>query len=155
MRGLKMAAIAAATTAALASGGPALGVGMGATQVARGQSGEREAITPQKLTKNVPGYQLDAGKQIVCLRMRIKNVGKKAFSEFVGTGAKLRLRGGVTEEASITGGGACSSPGTVKLRPGRSKIVNLPYEIRKSDRIVGFEYTASSGFGENTPKWTF
>jgi hypothetical protein len=147
--------MAAAVVGSLVIAAPALGAGMGATQVARGQSGEREAITPLKLTDNVPGYQVEAGQRVACLRVRVRNVGKKAFSEFVGTGAKIRLRGGVTESASITGGGACSSSGTIKLRPGKSTTVNLPYKIRKSDRIVGFQYTASSGFGKNTPTWTF
>ena len=144
-----------ACTCALAVAVPALGVGMGKTQVAKGQSGERQAITPLKVTDNVPGYTVGAGKRIACLKLRVKNVGTKAFSEFPGTGADLRLRGGVTEDASITGGGACKSTGLIKLKPGKSVEVQLPYELRKSDRIVGFQYTASSGFGTNTPVWTF
>jgi hypothetical protein len=155
MRVRKTAAIAAAGATALAIATPAFGAGMGATQVALGQSGEREAITPLRLTDNVPGYQIEAGKRVVCLRVKVRNVGKKTFTEFVGTGGKLRLRGGVTENASITGGGACPSSGTIKLRPGKTTTVYLPYKIRKSDRVVGFEYTASSGFGKNTPRWSF
>ena len=155
MRTRTTMALGVAAATALAIAPQALGAGMGATQVAQGQSGEREAITPLKLTDNVPGYQIEAGKRVVCLRVKVRNVGKKTFTEFVGTGAKLRLRGGVTENASITGGGACSSSGTIKLRPGKATTVNLPYKIRKSDRIVGFQYTASSGFGKNTPRWSF
>jgi hypothetical protein len=141
--------------ACLAVAAPAFGVGMGKAQIANGQSGERQAITPLKLTKNVQGYTLEAGETMVCLNLRVKNVGKAAFEEFVGTGAKLRLKGGVTVKAQIAGGGVCKSMGLVKLKPGKAITGNLPFVLRKTDRIVGFEYTASSGFGTNTPKWTF
>lgn len=139
----------------LAATTPALGVGMGKTQIALGQSGEREAITPLKLSDNVSGYQVDAGKKLVCLKVKVRNAGKKTFTEAVGNGAQLRLRGGVTESPRITGGGLCKSTGTIRLRPGASITVNLPFMIRKKDRVAGFEYTASSGYGTNKPVWAF
>lgn len=144
-----------AITTGLVVATPALGVGMGKAQIANGQSGEKQAVTPLKLTKNVQGYDLEQGETMVCLRLRVKNVGKAAFEEFPGTGAKLRLRGGVTVQAQIAGGGVCKSMGLIKLKPGRTIVGNLPFTLRKTDRIIGFEYTASSGFGTNTPVWKF
>jgi hypothetical protein len=152
----RFATAAIAVGMVLAATTPALGVGLGKTQIANGQTdGERQAVTPLKLTKDVAGYTVSAGKKIVCLRLKIRNAGPKALEEFPGTGAKLRLKGGVTQEAAITGGGVCKSGGLIKLKPGKSITFNLPFEIRKSDKIIGFEYTASSGFGTNTPVWAF
>lgn len=144
-----------ATTTGLAVATPALGVGLGKMQIALGQNGERQAVTPLSIVRNVTGYEVPAGQKVVCLKIKFRNVGSKAFTEFPGTGAKLRLRGGVTVNSLITGGGLCKSMGLIKLKPGKSIVGNLPFEIRKTDRIVGLEYTASSGFGTNKPVWAF
>lgn len=148
-------AVALGLGIALAAAAPALGAGMGATQIALGQNGEREAITPRVLVDRVAGYDLDAGKRLACLTVKVRNVGRAKFSEFVGNGAKLRLRGGVLERPSIAGGGACKSSGTITLKKGKSTTVKLPFVINKTARIIGFQYTASSGFGTNTPVWRF
>jgi hypothetical protein len=149
------AAVALGLGIALATTAPALGVGMGKAQIALGQNGEREAITPLTLADNVTGYQLDAGKRLVCLRVKVRNAGEATFTEFVGNGAKLRLRGGVNESPRIAGGGLCQSTGTIKLKRNASTSLNLPFILNKTARVVGFEYVASSGYGTNKPVWGF
>lgn len=156
MRAARLGAmIALGLGVTLATTAPALGAGMGARQVALGQSGEREAITPLSLTDDVEGYDIDEGKRVACLRVKVRNVGPRKFSDFIGNGARLRLRGGVVERPSITGGGLCKSSGTITLKKGKSTTVKLPFVINANARIIGFEYTASSGFGTNTPVWRF
>ncbi len=149
------AALALGLGIALATTPPALGAGMGSMQVALGQNDEREAITPLSLTDEVTGYDLDEGKRLACLNVKIRNAGTKKFSEFVGNGARLRLRGGVVERPSITGGGLCKSSGTITLRKGKSTTVKLSFVINANAKIIGFEYVASSGFGTNKPAWRF
>ena len=138
-----------------ASGSAAVRAGeLGKTKVVKGQTaGVKMAVTPIAFKDSVAGYAVDGRYRVGCLTLKVKNLGKSRLDEIVESGSVLVVQGGGEASSFIATGGSCDTASLLKLAPGKTRSITVPFRIRTEAKVLlAYELTASSGFGE-TASW--
>ena len=152
LRPLCSLVVAGCAGLALAASGLAAGTAgeLGKTKVLKGQTaGVKMAVTPTAFKDNVSGYAVDARHRVGCLTVTVKNLGKARLDEIIESGSVLVVQGGGEAPSFIASGGSCDTASLLKLAPGKSKSITVPFRIRKEAKVLlAYELTASSGYGE-------
>ncbi len=148
--------VASSVALALAASGLAAGAAgeLGKTKVLKGQTaGVKLAVTPTAFKDNVSGYGVDGRYRVGCLTVKVKNLGTSRLDEIIESGSVLVVQGGGEASSFIATGGSCDTASILKLPPGKSKSITVPFRIRKEAKVLlAYELTTSSGFGE-TASW--
>lgn len=95
----------------------------------------------------------ESGARFVGVKLRLTNTGQKPFDDSPGNGAKLITNTDEEADATITLGGTCESASSVKIAPGDSRVVCIPFEVPKAQKGVEFQFTLDSGFADDTGQW--
>jgi archaellum component FlaG (FlaF/FlaG flagellin family) len=132
----------AASTGAGASGNHGK---LGDTLTVKGQTKDVIAVTALKVQDPATGYSPDAGKRVVGITFKVKNVGKVRYKDF--PTALLTTRDGESSGSAISTGGSCNSPGLIKLTPGQEKTFCLPFQVAKRGKLATVQYEPDSGYG--------
>ena len=113
-------------------------------------SKEAVKVTVLGVTGPFSGYNLDAGRKLIGIRVRFEGVGSKVYDDPQPNG-QLTVTGGETgkQTSLITGTGKnpCDNP-SLKLTKGETVTSCLAYDIPKSAKPRVFEYATSSGYGD-------
>jgi archaellum component FlaG (FlaF/FlaG flagellin family) len=143
---LTLAGIAVLAFAATAGAGLSGNHGkLGSTLTVKGQTKDVIAVTALKVQDPATGYSPTAGKRVVGISFKVKNVGKVRYKDF--PTALLTTRDGESSGSAISTGGSCNSPGLIKLQPGQSKTFCLPFQVAKRAKLMTVQYTPDSGYG--------
>lgn len=98
-----------------------------------------------------------AGRRFVGVHARFTNEGAKKYDDAVLNGSHLVTDPPKAANPSIVLYGRCRSKPLVplKIAPGKSKKVCLPFQVKKKAAVKGFEFRTNSGYGDETGKWSF
>ena len=118
---------------------------LGDTLTVKGQTKDVIAVTAIRVMDPATGYAPDAGKRVVGVFFKVKNVGKVVYDDF--PTASLTTADGESAGSAISTGGSCNSPGGIKLRPGQTKSFCLPFQVRKAGKLQTLQYLPDSGYG--------
>jgi hypothetical protein len=118
---------------------------LGDTLTVKGQTKDVIAVTALKLQDPATGYSPDAGKRVVGVFFKVKNVGKVRYKDF--PTALLTTRDGESSGSAISTGGSCNSPGLIKLQPGQAKTFCLPFQVAKRGKLLTVQYMPDGGYG--------
>ncbi|HEX6388290.1 MAG TPA: hypothetical protein VFZ89_02550, partial [Solirubrobacteraceae bacterium] len=121
-----------------------------------GQSGYKKpskvkvAVTVKRITGPFSGFNLDAGRKLIGIEVRVTNVGTARFDDAL-PGGRLAVSGGESgKQTSLISTGKkspCDNP-SLKLAPGQSKEVCIAYDIPKAGTPETFEFAVDSGYGD-------
>lgn len=148
MRGrhfLRLGVLGAALTCAAAATASSNHGKVGDTLTVKGQEKDVIAVTVLKTQDPATGYTVDAGKRIIGVIFKVKNVGKVSYDDF--PTALVTTAEGESSASAIATGGTCDSPGGIRLKPGQSRSFCLPFEIAKKGRVVVIQYEPDGGYG--------
>jgi hypothetical protein len=118
---------------------------LGDTLTVKGQTKDVIAVTALKVQDPATGYAPVAGKRVVGIFFKVKNVGKVKYKDF--PSALLTTSDGESAHSAISTGGSCNSPGTITLRPGQSKSFCLPFQVPRKGKLKVLQYETDSGYG--------
>lgn len=118
---------------------------IGDTLVVKGQTKDVIAVTALRIQDPATGYDPDAGKRVVGVFFKVKNVGKVRYKDF--PTALLTTRDGQTSGSAISTGGSCNSPSTITLKPHQSKSFCLPFQVAKKGKLKTVQYEPDGGYG--------
>jgi uncharacterized cupredoxin-like copper-binding protein len=138
------AATTPAATTTTASSGSNHGK-LGDTLTVKGQTKDVIAVTAKDVQDPAHGYDPDAGKRVVGVHFTVKNVGKVVYKDF--PSAQVTTADGESSGSAISVGGSCSSPSTIKLKPGDSKSFCLPFQVAKAGKLKTVQYEPDAGYG--------
>lgn len=122
------------------------------TSTVDGKPEAREKVEVKLLGIRGPfsGFDLPAGHKLIGLDLQIKNVGKIRYDDALPSGT-LILEGGEngkpTNLISGTGTNPCDNP-SLKLKPGQSKKVCAAFDVPTSAKLLTFQYSTDSGYGD-------
>lgn len=141
-----MVVVGTLALAATASGGTGGNHGkLGDTLTVRGQTKDVIAVTAIKVQDPAVGYSPGAGKRVVGIFFKVKNVGKVKYKDF--PSALVTTSDGQSTGSAISTGGSCNSPSTITLRPGQKKSFCLPFQVAKAGKLKTVQYQTDGGYG--------
>ena len=82
------------------------------------------------------------------------NTGNTAYDDAPSNGASLITTANQEADSAVTLGGSCESPSLMKIAPGSTRVLCLPFELRKALKGKTFQFTLDSGFSNETGEWT-
>jgi hypothetical protein len=132
---------------------------IGSTAVLSGESeGEKLEATLLGYTAHVAGGEYDepsAGMQYVGITLRIRNIGKVAYSDSPSNGASVLSSTGRPGKTTLLTSGECgeSFATRVNIAPGEAQEGCIPFEIPEGTEVAKVQWTPSSGFSEETAEW--
>ena len=118
---------------------------LGDTLTVKGQTKDVIAVTALRVMDPATGYTPVAGKRVVGVFFKVKNVGKVVYDDF--PRASLTTADGESSGSAISTGGSCNSPGAIKLKPGEVKTFCLPFQVRKAGKLTVLQYLPDGGYG--------
>ncbi len=89
------------------------------------------------------------GTRFVAIGLSVRNVGRDRLEDAMSNGARLVLTSGTALNASLLNG--CS--GIVEMAPGETRLSCVAFEVPFGVAIQQFEFSADSGFGQETGVW--
>jgi len=112
----------------------------------------RIEVTLVKVETSVTGGEFDApatGSTYRAAQFRLKNVSRKAYSDFPVNGATMLDVGGRRFEAAIVASTSAGQllPDQVKLDPGATALGWILFEVPKGAKIVSVQFAPDSGYG--------
>jgi hypothetical protein len=122
----------------------------------RGFEGLRMNVRILRVFDPAEAGELDeppAGKRLVGVEIRLRNVGAKTYSDSPGNGADLVTGGGKAIDATITTGGDCDTAGSLRVPRGQTRTTCLAFDVPDGARLKYFEFTLNSGFANQTGQW--
>jgi hypothetical protein len=116
-------------------------------------------VTVLEVMDPVPAGQFDQpskGRRYVGIRVKLRNVGAKAYSDSPSNGAKLIMTGDEQAKSTLLAEGDCSSgfASDVTISPGSQEQGCIPFEVKKGKRPKRFQFGLDSGFGPQTGEWS-
>jgi hypothetical protein len=110
----------------------------------------RIRVTLRRVRGPFPDSSIPAGKQLIGVELRFRNVGKLRYEDPQPHG-HLTLAGGKAGKQllliPIGGANPCDTP-SLKLKTGQSKTACLAFEIPKARRPRAFRYVTDFGYGD-------
>jgi hypothetical protein len=94
------------------------------------------------------------GTRFVGIKLQLKNIGQKPYDDSPTNGSTLILNTNDQVDPEITVGGNCASPSSVKISPGATRNVCIPFEVPKAKNGKTFQFTLNSGFAKETGEWS-
>jgi len=98
--------------------------------------------------------QPSPGTRYVGVEIELKNTGQVAYDDSPSNGATLITNTDEEADAEITLGGTCNSPSDVKIAPGDTRKVCIPFEVPNAQKARKFQFTLNSGFANETGEWS-
>ncbi|MFF4651259.1 DUF4352 domain-containing protein [Streptomyces sp. NPDC001380] len=96
----------------------------------------------------------DAGKRFVAVQFRIRNTGRKAYSDSPSNGAKVVDAEGQGFDSWIADTAAGPGfPADVHLAPGGTAKGFITFQVPKGARIDKVQFGMDSGFADQTGQW--
>ncbi len=151
----RRAVVATILLIALAAAATAEAAVFGKTQTLTGLTpAEKMAIRPYKVARFNASLPAPTGKLWVGVWLQMKNVGKKGYSDSPLTGAWLVTKSKKKITGSISIGGACKNPSTLKIAVGKSVNTCIAFEVPKSAKLSTFGFALDAGFANQKGTWT-
>lgn len=122
-------------------------------------SGEQMSVTVVKVISSAsPGDEFTsapAGDRLYAVQFRLRDTGTAAYSDSPSNGAAVIDSKGQSYQAGIadTASGCPSFPGTENIASGQTGLGCIVFEVPKSAKITGVQFTLDSGFGPQTGQW--
>jgi hypothetical protein len=97
-----------------------------------------------------------AGRRFVGVHVRLTNLGKEPYGDAPLNGSRLVTDVKDGANPTILLGGKCrSKDGTqLRMKPGATKKLCLPFQARKRAKVEAFEFTLDSGQGPESGRWS-
>lgn len=114
-------------------------------------------VTVEDVQRHVTAGQFDttaAGKRLVGVDLRLTNVSDTQYDDSPSNGSTLILDDDTQADATITTGGSCDLSVDVKIAPGDSRRVCIPFEVSSKRHAKTFQFTLDSGFGDQAGEWS-
>jgi hypothetical protein len=130
---------------------------VGSTLSLTGNDGETMDVTVTGVLDPATGGEFDqpsAGTRFVGIKVRLKNTGGTPYSDSPSNGAALITNTDEEADSTITVGGSCNSPSDVKIAPGDTRDVCIPFEVKTAQKGTKFQFTLDSGFADQTGEWS-
>ena len=119
-----------------------------------GNDGLEVRVTATEIASLTPGEYDDvpAGKRMVGVSVRLTNdTTSPAYSDSPSNGAALILESGDQVDPTISFGG-CKAQ-SLKIQPGDSRRVCIPFEIDTDAKLATFQFALDSGFSDDAGEW--
>jgi hypothetical protein len=149
---------AASSQSSQSATGHELTIGSSATLSGQRSGESLEATTlAYKPTLSVGEYDRpDPGMKFVGVTLKLKNVGTAPYSDAPSNGATILTASGQHGKTAIITSGECSEgfAENVKIAGGESQEGCIAFELPQADEAAKFQWTPSSGFGNETAEWS-
>jgi hypothetical protein len=122
-------------------------------------SGEQMSVTVVKVMSNAsPGDEFTsapAGDRLYAVQFRLRDTGTAAYSDSPTNGAAVVDSKGQSYQPAITDtvSGCQSFPATENIAAGATGLGCIVFEVPKSAKITGVQFTLDSGMGPQTGQW--
>ncbi len=117
-------------------------------------SAEKVSVRPYKVARFNASIAPRAGRMWVGVWLAMKNVGHKPYSDSPLTGASLVTTSKQKIAGSISIGGACKNPATLKIAVGKSVNTCVAFEVPKNAKLSIFGFALDAGFARQKGTWT-
>lgn len=129
----------------------------GKTITLTGNSGEKVQVRPLRLIDPVPpASEFETpkdGYRYVGVELRLRNIGRRQYTDTPSNGAHLITTAGRTVDATVFVGDACETTGRLRVPRGQSRVTCVTFEVPESSGLRYFEFTMNSGFADMTGQW--
>jgi hypothetical protein len=99
--------------------------------------------------------QPESGKRFVGVKIAVKNVGSKTYSDALSNGSQMVDSNDEQASTTILSEGECgnSFASSLRLSPGSRQVGCIPFEVRKGAKPKSFQFAGDSGFGPDNAEW--
>lgn len=126
------------------------------TVVLRGQSGEKVSVKPLRVLDPVEVgdfNQPPEGFRYVGIEVRMRNLGRKAYTDSPGNGSRIVTGAGASLKNEILVDSNCNTDGSLTIPRGKSKVTCIAFAVPVGATPRFFKHTLNSGFGPDTGRW--
>ncbi|MGW3287272.1 DUF4352 domain-containing protein [Streptomyces sp. NPDC001002] len=120
-------------------------------------SGEMLDVTVSKVVDPArPGdFTPSAGQHYVSVQFRLKNTGTAVYKDSPSNGATVIDKAGQRFTSTVANTTAGPEfPGSVTIRPGKSALGFITFEVADGSRVVSVQFAMNSGFSDDVGEWT-
>ncbi|MFJ4786719.1 DUF4352 domain-containing protein [Streptomyces sp. NPDC088794] len=121
-------------------------------------SGETLDVTVRKVVdpaRPADYFKPSAGQHYVSVQFRLKNTGTAVYKDSPSNGATVIDKAGQRFTATIANTTAGPEfPGSVTIRPGKSALGFITFEVADGSRVVTVQFAMNSGFSDDVGEWT-
>ncbi|MGW1209725.1 DUF4352 domain-containing protein [Streptomyces sp. NPDC002499] len=121
-------------------------------------SGETLDVTVRKVVdpaRPADYFKSSAGQHYVSVQFRLKNTGTAVYKDSPSNGATVIDKAGQRFTATIANTAAGPEfPGSVTIRPGKSALGFITFEVADGSRVVTVQFAMNSGFSDDVGEWT-
>jgi hypothetical protein len=116
-------------------------------------------VTVVKIIDPVSAGQFDqpsSGRRYVGVKVKLRNVGQKTYSDSPSNGATLITSGDEQADSTLLTEGDCSAgfSSDVTISSGSQEQGCIAFEVKKGKKVKRFQFGLDSGFGPQTGEWS-
>ena len=132
---------------------------VGGTLVITGMnSGEKMAVKLVRVINEANGSDSfntpDKGNRLVAVQFQLTDSGSSAYSDAPDNSAEVIDSKGQTYESDISTVAGCQSfPGSLNIPVGGTRLGCVVFQVPKTAKITGVQFTLDSGMGPDTGQW--
>ncbi|MFG2785522.1 DUF4352 domain-containing protein [Streptomyces prunicolor] len=120
-------------------------------------SGEKLDVTVVKVVDPAGARQYEnpsAGDRFVSVQFKLKNTGTAVYNDSPSNGATVIDKDGQRFSASLNNSTAGPSfPGSITIRPGKTALGFITFEVPKASRVATVQFAMDSGFSDDVGEW--
>ena len=126
------------------------------TVVLRGQSGERISVKPLRMLDPVEVGEFNQppeGFRYVGVELRLRNLGRRAYTDSPGNGSRIVTGAGASLKNEILVDSNCNTDGSLTVPRGKSRVTCVAFAVPVGATPRLFRHRLNSGFGPDTGQW--
>ena len=126
------------------------------TVILRGQSGERISVKPLRVLDPVEVGEFNQpaeGFRYVGVEVRLRNLGRRSYTDSPGNGSRLVTGAGASLKNEILVDSNCNTDGSLTIPRGKSKVTCVAFAVPVGATPRFFKHTLNSGYGPDTGQW--
>ncbi|MDA8321024.1 MAG: DUF4352 domain-containing protein [Actinomycetota bacterium] len=121
-------------------------------------SGEKMAVKLVRVITDAHGSDQfntpDKGNRFVAVQFQLTDSGSSAYSDSPDNSAAVIDSKGQTYESDISTVAGCQSfPGSLNIPVGGTRLGCVVFQVPKTAKITGVQFTLDSGMGPDTGQW--
>jgi hypothetical protein len=94
------------------------------------------------------------GDRFVSVQFKLKNTGTAVYNDSPSNGATVIDKDGQRFSASLNNSTAGPSfPGSITIRPGKTALGFITFEVPKASRVATVQFAMDSGFSDDVGEW--
>jgi hypothetical protein len=111
-----------------------------------------KVLDPGKATEFFPPAK---GNRFVAVQIKLENTGSATYDDSPANGAVLLDTVQQSYDPDFSDVKDCPSfaSGVARIAPGSSRLGCITFQVSKSTKVAGFQFTLDSGFGPETGEW--